>query len=211
VAVAVAVGHQVIELAAFKVVPVPDEVDQSLPRPDRAIGSWYGVDEDVAVGINVIGDGIHESLGLCPQLPLGDEATPGHVAGIYRLGSGKETGAGAGPDSVGTNQEIDVNVPLVRKDDVHPPVSLLKANHFMAQQVSLPAKTSQQSSIDGVPGGEPIRLELLVDHVALAVQVADAPGRGADLIEVDTGALDQVAVAGGQEADAGAALLEFCR
>src|SRR5207245_590400 len=157
VAVAVAVGHQVIELAALKVVPVPDEVDQSLPRPDRAIGSWYGIDEDVAVGINVIGDGINESLGLCPQLPLGDEATPGHVAGIYRLGSGEETGAGVGPDSIGTNHEIDVKVGLVRKDDVHSPVSLLKANHLMAQQVSLAAKTSQQRSIDGVPGGETIR------------------------------------------------------
>ena len=62
---------------------------------------------------------------------------------------------------------VDVKVGLVRKDDVHSPVSLLKANHLMAQQVSLPAKTSQQRSIDGVPGGEPIRLELLVDHALI--------------------------------------------
>ena len=80
-----------------------------------------------------------------------------------------------------------------------------------AELVAVAAEAAQELSVHGVPRAEPIAVRLHVDDRAGVIEVADAIGHGADLVEHAIAALDQVPVTGRKEPDTGAALFELGR
>jgi hypothetical protein len=66
----------------------------------------------------------------------------------------------------------------------------------MVQQVAVLPKAAQQRPVDSVPVAEAVRLRLFMDNAAFAVQIVDTVSGGADFVEADVGALNQVTVGG---------------
>src|SRR5207249_1709132 len=118
-------------------------------------------------------------------------------------------GPGSGVDPVRADREIDAELGAVRLLYPRFPISLSDVDALVAEQVAFAPEAAQQRAVDGVPVAEAVGLRLLMDDLALAVEVADVFGGDAHLVEVEVRPLDQVAVAGRQEADAGPSLLQL--
>src|SRR5262249_50285326 len=110
VEIAIAAGHQVGQIAAGQVVAVPDEVNEAVPGADGTIETRDRVHQNVTVGVDVIGDRVHE--GRCPvaEIPLGDEAPPGDVTGVLRSNLRQQACAGSRADAIGTHQQVDFDL-----------------------------------------------------------------------------------------------------
>ena len=81
-------------------------------------------------------------------------------------------------------------------------------DRLVPEQVPIAAVAGEQRTVDRVPRAEPVRLGDVVGDGAVAREVPDALGGDADVVEVDVGALDEIAGAVREETDPRAALFQ---
>src|ERR1700722_3779181 len=190
---AVAAGHELVERGARGHVDVPDHVDQAFPAPHRAVQTGDGVDEDVAAGQHLVGEGVAEQrVRGRGYLALGQGAAPGHIARIGTPGGRLEPGAGDGTDAVRADEQVRFGPPPGRERHAHAIAVLTEVGDFGAQLVPAGAEDAEQGPVHGVPRREPVPVRLFVLDAAVAVQEADPAGARAHVLGAQAAALHQV-------------------
>ena len=135
-------------------------------------------------------------------------AAPCHVAGVLASGLRDQLAAEARPDPVGTHQQVDAFGGVLGEVDHHVIVRRRPPGRLVPEQIPVVAEAGQQRTVDRVPRAEPVRLGDVVGDGSVAREVPDALGGDADGVEVDVGALDEIAGAVREETDPRAALFQ---